>query len=57
MGNTGEEERDQHLGSVAKKVATTAEIPVLITRDKIQISRILVPVDGSEKSGKHPALR
>jgi nucleotide-binding universal stress UspA family protein len=52
MGNSGEEERDQHLGSVAKKVAATVEIPVLITRDKIQISRILVPVDGSEKSGK-----
>jgi len=52
MGNSGEEERDQHLGSVAKKVAATVEIPVLITRDKIQISRILVPVDGSEKSEK-----
>ena len=52
MGNAGEEERDQHLGSVAKKVAAGAEIPVLITRDKIVISKILVPIDGSEKSEK-----
>jgi nucleotide-binding universal stress UspA family protein len=52
MGNAGEEERDQHLGSVAKKVAAAAEIPVLITREKIQISKILVPIDGSAKSEK-----
>ncbi len=52
MGNAGEEERDQHLGSVAKKVAAAAEIPVLITREKILISKILVPIDGSEKSEK-----
>jgi nucleotide-binding universal stress UspA family protein len=52
VGNSGEEEHDQHLGSVAKKVATHAQIPVLITRDKIQISKILVPIDGSEKSEK-----
>ena len=52
MGNSGEEEHDQHLGSVAKKVVTHAEIPVLITRGKIAISKMLVPIDGSEKSEK-----
>ncbi|MGD0643404.1 MAG: universal stress protein [Candidatus Bathyarchaeia archaeon] len=52
MGNSGEKERDQHLGSVAKKVVTHAKIPVLITRNKTVISRMLVPVDGSEKSEK-----
>jgi nucleotide-binding universal stress UspA family protein len=52
LGNSGEEEHDQHLGSVAKKVATYAKIPVLITREKVQISRIVVPVDGSERAEK-----
>jgi nucleotide-binding universal stress UspA family protein len=52
MGNAGEEERDQHLGSVAKKVAAVVEIPVLISREKILVSKILVPVDGSAKSEK-----
>ena len=50
MGNSSEGERDQHLGSVAKKVATHAEIPVLITRGNTKMSNLLVPVDGSEKS-------
>jgi nucleotide-binding universal stress UspA family protein len=50
IGNSGEEERDQHLGSVAKKVAVNANVPVLITREKILISKILVPIDGSYKA-------
>jgi len=50
MGNSGEDENDQHLGSVAKKVATHAEIPILITRSSVRLSNMLVPVDGSENS-------
>jgi nucleotide-binding universal stress UspA family protein len=55
MGNGGEEENDQHLGSVAKKVVMNAQIPVLINRGKTDISKILVPIDGSDNSEK--ALR
>ena len=50
MGNSGEEEHDQHLGSVARKVATHAEIPILINRGSVSLSNMLVPVDGSENS-------
>ena len=48
MGGSGEEEKEPHLGSVAKKVAHRAKIPVLIARGKRGMSRILVPVDGSK---------
>jgi nucleotide-binding universal stress UspA family protein len=50
LGSTGEEDKEPHLGSVAKKVAHRAKIPVLVTRGKREISKILVPVDGSEHS-------
>jgi nucleotide-binding universal stress UspA family protein len=50
MGASGEKERKPHLGSVAKKVAHRAEVPVLITRGEPQISKILVAVNGSEHS-------
>ena len=51
VGNS-EEEKDLHLGSVAKDVTANAKIPVLITRVKTKITSILVPVDGSEKTEK-----
>jgi nucleotide-binding universal stress UspA family protein len=50
IGASGEKEKKPHLGSVAKKVAHRAEIPVLITRGEPQISKILVAVNGSEHS-------
>jgi nucleotide-binding universal stress UspA family protein len=52
IANSGEEERDQHLGSVAKKVVAHAQIPVLVTRGNLELSNMLVPVDGSENSEK-----
>jgi nucleotide-binding universal stress UspA family protein len=50
LGNAGEEDKEPHLGSVAKKVAHRAKIPVLVARGKREISKILAPVDGSEHS-------
>jgi nucleotide-binding universal stress UspA family protein len=50
MGASGEEEEGPHLGSIAAKVVRQAQIPVLIARDKTQISKILVPVDGSPEA-------
>jgi nucleotide-binding universal stress UspA family protein len=50
LGNSGEKEKEPHLGSVAKKVAHRAKIPVLVARGKRDISRILAPIDGSEHS-------
>jgi nucleotide-binding universal stress UspA family protein len=50
MGASGEKEKKSHLGSVAKKVAHKAEIPVLIARGEPQISKILVAVNGSAHS-------
>jgi nucleotide-binding universal stress UspA family protein len=52
MGASGEDERGPHLGSVAGKVLRNSQIPVLIARGKSRISKILVPVDGSEISQK-----
>lgn len=52
MGSGGEAMQKPHLGSVAKKVSSHAETSVLIAREKSQISKILVPVDGSENSQK-----
>jgi nucleotide-binding universal stress UspA family protein len=52
LGNSGEEEKEQHLGSVAKKVAHRAKIPVLVARGKRDITKILAPIDGSEYSSR-----
>jgi len=52
VGYSGEEEEEPHLGSVAKKTALYAKTSVLIAREKKQISKIIVPVDGSEHSKK-----
>jgi nucleotide-binding universal stress UspA family protein len=59
LGYSGEEEPEPHLGSVAEKVSHHAKAPVLIAHNKKQISKMLVPVDGSENSMKalqHAAL-
>ena len=54
MGNSGSEENEQdlHLGSNARKVSAAAKIPVLIVREKKQVSKILVPIDGTAKEEK-----
>jgi nucleotide-binding universal stress UspA family protein len=54
MGNSGSEESelDLHLGSVARKVSSSVKTPIMIVRKKIEIRKILIPVDGSVKEGK-----
>jgi nucleotide-binding universal stress UspA family protein len=52
VGYSGEDEEKPHLGSVAKKTALYAKTSVLIAREKKQISKIMVTVDGSEHSKK-----
>jgi nucleotide-binding universal stress UspA family protein len=53
MGNRGETEAEVFsLGSVAKKVSRHAECPVLIVKEKTEISKILVGIDGSENAEK-----
>jgi nucleotide-binding universal stress UspA family protein len=52
VGCSGEKEEELHLGSVAEKVSLHAKTPVLIAREKSKISKILVPVDGSERAEK-----
>jgi len=54
MGNSGSDvsEFDLHLGSVAHKVLLRAKIPIMIVRNKRDIRKILVPVDGSVKEEK-----
>ncbi len=51
IGNSGAEEKelDLHLGSVAERVSSAVEIPILIVRQKTRIDKVLIPVDGSEK--------
>ncbi len=44
--------RKPHLGSVAEKVSQYSRAPVLIARERDSVSRILVPIDGSENAGK-----
>jgi nucleotide-binding universal stress UspA family protein len=50
--SAGEEETKPHLGSIAGKVAIHAQMPVLIAAEGRQISKILVPIDGSKASKK-----
>lgn len=52
MGQSGEEEQEPHLGSVAKKVSLHAKTPMLIVKEKKRISKILVPFDGSKNAEK-----
>ncbi|MGA2680388.1 MAG: universal stress protein [Candidatus Bathyarchaeia archaeon] len=51
IGNSEGEgkELDFHLGSVAEKVSSAIKTPILIVRQKAEITQILVPVEGSEK--------
>lgn len=51
MGRSaGEEEKKPHLGSVASKVVLHGKTSVLVAADKRQLSKLLVPVDGSKAS-------
>jgi nucleotide-binding universal stress UspA family protein len=52
MGYSGEEEKEPHLGSVAEKISRHTKIPILVAKEKRRISKILVPVDGSENAKK-----
>jgi nucleotide-binding universal stress UspA family protein len=52
VGYGGQEDKEQHLGSIAKKTALYAKTSVLVAREKNQISKMMVPVDGSEHSKK-----
>jgi nucleotide-binding universal stress UspA family protein len=53
MGNRGETEVEVFsLGSIAEKVSRHAECPVLIVKQKTELSKILVAVDGSEIAEK-----
>ncbi len=50
IGQSGQEEKGPHLGSVSEKVSQHTRTPVLIARKKGPFSSILVPVDGSENA-------
>jgi len=50
MGRNAQKENEAHLGSVAYKVSRQADIPVLVGGEKQAISKVLVPIDGSEGS-------
>jgi len=53
MGNRGETEAEVlSLESVAEKVSRHAERPVLIVKEKTNLSKILVAIDGSESAEK-----
>jgi nucleotide-binding universal stress UspA family protein len=52
MGRNAQKQKEAHLGSVAYKVSRQSDIPVLVAGEKaaVKISKVLVPVDGSESS-------
>ncbi|HYB68491.1 MAG TPA: universal stress protein [Candidatus Acidoferrales bacterium] len=52
IGRNAQKEKEAHLGSVAYKVSRQSDIPVLVAGEKAaeKITKILVPVDGSESS-------
>jgi len=52
IGHSGEEEKEPHLGSIAEKVSQHARTSILIARGRKSISKMLVPVDGSENAEK-----
>ena len=60
MGRSAEKEQIPHLGSIAGKVSRHAKSSVLVsTGGKEQVSKILVPVDGSknaESAAKHAGV-
>jgi nucleotide-binding universal stress UspA family protein len=53
IGNRAKTQHERFaLGSVTEKVSMYAPCPVLITKRKAKISRLLVAVDGSEQASK-----
>jgi|GEM_PF-318127 nucleotide-binding universal stress UspA family protein len=52
MGRSGEKAKQPHLGSTAEKVVRHAKVPVLIVAESRQVSKVLVPVDGSYAANK-----
>jgi len=52
MGQSGKKEKRPHLGSMAEKVSQNTRTPILITREGSTVSKILVPIDGSENAEK-----
>lgn len=52
MGQSRAKEKEPHLGSMAEKVSQHSRTPVLIARERSSVSRILVPIDGSENAGE-----
>ncbi len=53
IGNRAETQAERfELGSITEKVAIYSKIPVLITKRKTKIGKLLVAVDGSEKANK-----
>jgi nucleotide-binding universal stress UspA family protein len=53
IGNRAKTQKKRfELGSVTEKVSMYAPCPVLITKGKTEIRKLLVPVDGSEQANK-----
>jgi nucleotide-binding universal stress UspA family protein len=53
MGNRGKTEVEVYsLGSLAEKISRHAECPVLIVKQRTQLSKILVGIDGSKHAEK-----
>jgi nucleotide-binding universal stress UspA family protein len=52
IGRSGEKAKQPHLGSTAEKVVRHAKVPVLVVAESRQVSKVLVPVDGSRAADK-----
>ncbi len=53
MDNSGSEEKDDlSLGRISAKVSLSVKIPIIIVRNKREVKKILIPVDGSPKDEK-----
>lgn len=53
MGGRGDGDTEEfELGSVAKKITRHSECPVLLVKKRSPITKILVPIDGSDDSKK-----
>jgi nucleotide-binding universal stress UspA family protein len=52
IGRSGEKESQPHLGSTAERVVERVKVPVLVVTDTKRLSKILVPVDGSDAAEK-----
>jgi nucleotide-binding universal stress UspA family protein len=51
MANSSREDKKQdlQLGSAAEKISSNVKIPFLIVRQKSEVKKILIPIEGSEK--------